>query len=372
MEEYRLTLPLAADATIALGSPRRNYGSTTTLEADKKPTKHILMRFQVRGVNGRPVSSARLRWYNLNPSAIGGDFLVSDPNWDERLVTWNTAPAYNTTNSIATLGAVSSKRWYEVELKSLITSDGDYNVRVISSSGDGAGYASREDQLHAPQLIVKNEAGAPPPPPPPPGPGAAFVGSNIATESGGDVALSRPSGVAEGDLLVFFLAEHRPGSATPPAGTTLIRNDEDPSDLRLRAWYRIAGLSEPSTYTFSGVSDDMANAALLAYRGVDKSNPIEAHAGMVTSASITQITGPSMDVSVSNTMLVMGATIEGPTPNGITEPSGHTERAERAVHPTLEISDAIFASTGPTGVRVATADVGANNIGTIVALRTAP
>ncbi|MGH2768321.1 MAG: hypothetical protein ACRDIF_05110, partial [Actinomycetota bacterium] len=55
-------------------------------------------------------------------------------------------------------------------------------------------------------------------------------------------------------------------------------------------------------------------------------------------------------------------------PNHIAPPAGFTERAERAQHPALEVSDMVFASAGATGERVARADWPADNIGTIFAL----
>jgi len=131
-----------------------NYGSLTTLQTDNSPIKHILLKFNVTGLNGLAIKSVKLRLYDVDPSSKGGDFYrVSDNTWQEGTVTWNTAPAADTT-LLASLGAVSIGNWYEVDLTSLITGEGTYSLRVVSTSSDGADYSSKEG-ANPPQLIIE-------------------------------------------------------------------------------------------------------------------------------------------------------------------------------------------------------------------------
>jgi RHS repeat-associated protein len=82
----------------------------------------------------------------------GGDFYpVSDDSWQEETVTWNNAPAADTT-LLGSLGDVNPNTWYEVNLTSLITADGTYSLRVSDSVG-GADYSSK-DGANAPKLLV--------------------------------------------------------------------------------------------------------------------------------------------------------------------------------------------------------------------------
>jgi hypothetical protein len=210
-------------------------------------------------------------------------------------------------------------------------------------------------------------------------PGPVFVkGAVGAKVSAGKLTIPRPSGTSAGDVLIAGVAEHEVGSATAPAGWKLIRQDRDKAnrDVWLWVYYRVAGASEPSSYVWK-VGDDAANGAILAYRGVDGADPVVASAGKAdVSGTTTAILGPSMNVGpVRNTMLVMFAMVEGPSPNPITPPPGFTERTERGAHPTTESSDMAFAGTGATGARAARAKVGGGpigQVGSIVALRPAP
>jgi hypothetical protein len=151
------------DATIKSNSPDLNFGLAGQLQADNAPYDNFLMKFDVSGINNRPVLSAKLRLYNVNQSDSGGDFYyIADNTWSENTVTWNTAPIAGS-NPIASLGPVAKYIWYEIDLTSLVVQDGIYSFRVSSASNDGADYASAEGEAGlAPQLIVSvGGSGAP-------------------------------------------------------------------------------------------------------------------------------------------------------------------------------------------------------------------
>jgi hypothetical protein len=120
---------------------------------DNSPIKHFLLKFNVSGLNGKQVTSAKLRLYNVDPSGKGGDFYqVSDNSWQEETITWNSAPAA-LPDLRASLGSVSASNWYEVDLTSLIAGDGTYSLLISSTSSDGADYSSKEG-ANPPQLVV--------------------------------------------------------------------------------------------------------------------------------------------------------------------------------------------------------------------------
>ena len=143
------------DTSLYAKSPNNNYGSRTTFEVDGSPVKHILIKFAVTGVGTQEVAGAKLKLYNVNASALGGSFYrVTDNSWNETGVTWNTAPASDG-NPIASLGKVVKNRWYEVDLTSYIIGDGIYSIRITSTSGNGADYASKEGSAaFVPQLEI--------------------------------------------------------------------------------------------------------------------------------------------------------------------------------------------------------------------------
>lgn len=148
-----LTLNPVADAYIASGSPSTNYGSATRLQVDNSPVKHILLKFNVSGINGQPIVSAKLRLYTLDGGDKGGDFYrVNNQTWQEGTVTWNNAPTAETTR-LATLGSVNKNRWYEVNVTSWITGDGTYSLRISTTAINGVDYSSREG-ANSPQLVI--------------------------------------------------------------------------------------------------------------------------------------------------------------------------------------------------------------------------
>jgi parallel beta-helix repeat protein len=148
-----LSFAPSADTYVRQDLPTSTAGGATSIQVDNSPVKHILIRFSVSGVGGRPVTSAKLRLYCVDPSDRGGDFhRVADSSWSEQTVNWNTAPSFDAA-TLASLGAVSTGAWYEVDLSSLITGDGTYSLRVTSPSSNGADYSSKEG-ANPPQLVL--------------------------------------------------------------------------------------------------------------------------------------------------------------------------------------------------------------------------
>jgi hypothetical protein len=98
------------------------------------------------------VASAKLRLYNEGASDSGGVFTATaDASWTETGVTWATAPA-PVGGAVASLGAVATNTWYEVDLSSLIRGD---SLRVTTPSTDGVKYTSRQGPAgFTPQLVV--------------------------------------------------------------------------------------------------------------------------------------------------------------------------------------------------------------------------
>ncbi|MGB7874877.1 MAG: DNRLRE domain-containing protein [Anaerolineales bacterium] len=150
-----LTFTPAEDATVKSDSPDANYGSRGTLQADNNPSDNFLLKFTLSGLNDRPVSSAKLRLYNVNSSDTGGDlYSVADNMWVEDTVTWNTAPTTAST-FLKSLGPVDQNTWYEVDVTPLIQGNGTYNFRMSTTSENGADYSSKEGQDgFAPQLVI--------------------------------------------------------------------------------------------------------------------------------------------------------------------------------------------------------------------------
>ncbi len=157
-----LTFTPAADTYVESDLPTSNFGASTQIINDNSPVKNMLFKFTVSGVGGRSILSAKLRLYCVNNSPIGGEFhRTADTSWSEGSVNWNNAPASDP-GVLATLGKVTASNWYEVDVTSLVTGDGTYSIRALSTSTDGAYYSSKEGTAgFAPQLVVTTSASTP-------------------------------------------------------------------------------------------------------------------------------------------------------------------------------------------------------------------
>jgi hypothetical protein len=95
------------------------------------------------------------------------------------------------------------------------------------------------------------------------------------------VVVDRPASVAAGNLLLANIAINggSPANVTAPSGwTQVLRNDND-TNVSLISYYKVAGASEPSNYTWTIDTQTRAEGGITQYSGVDTSNPIDVAMG---------------------------------------------------------------------------------------------
>jgi hypothetical protein len=169
-----LTFTPVADATLTAEKPTTNFGTSPTLETDHDPVKHFLLRFEVSDLQGRQVTSVRLRLVNYNAARKGGDVRVASSAWPESgpdgvtlaSATAPASPLFDPAGPVlASFGTVSSSAPAVAALPTgLVPGDGTVSFVVSSTSSDGAGYWSREKgDGFAPLLEVTVEGAAAPP-----------------------------------------------------------------------------------------------------------------------------------------------------------------------------------------------------------------
>jgi hypothetical protein len=202
---------------------------------------------------------------------------------------------------------------------------------------------------------------------------AAAIGFRSAsTGTGSNLTVAKPAGAVPGDVLVAGIAKHEQvgsgGDLTAPPGWQLVTDPTITDDLELAVYVKAVGASEPDSYTWK-TGDGDANGVVVAYSGVDAATPVAAVNDGADRDATRQISVASFEIPVADSTLVMFATIEGPQDNRIDPPAGFSERAERAVHPTIQTADARRTAPGPTGDIVARAEHPASNIGAVLALR---
>ena len=196
--------------------------------------------------------------------------------------------------------------------------------------------------------------------------------SSASSPSAANIAVDAPAGVAAGDALLASVDTTGGLSVTPPSGWVLVRRDASGRGLLKSTFVRIAGGSEPATYTWSFSRGSAAVATILSFTGVDTHQPIAASSGRATSRS-TQITAPSLTLSEPSTLVgfyAMAAETAIEPPAGMRETSDRvSEDAARSV--TGESAVEPSTTTGVSGKKVASAGREGRNIGQLVALRAA-
>lgn len=124
-----------SDSTYILQSlPSQNFGSQNPQvsgNVSNGGTRDLLLKFNISGLNGRQITSARLRLFR-------GDFgstqipltlyRASTNSWTQNSVTWNNAPSAQG----GSLGSVSGagQTWFEYDVTSHVTQEGLFSFRL--------------------------------------------------------------------------------------------------------------------------------------------------------------------------------------------------------------------------------------------------
>jgi hypothetical protein len=152
-----LSFTPVADTYVDSSLPSSSFGSSSSMYDDASPVKQSFLRFNVNGLDGRPVLDARLRLYNKDASPQGGRvWSISSNAWSEAM-TWGSRPAIDG-SLLGQFGAVQSGNWYEVDLGQFPSADGPVSLAIDSTSGDGAKWGTRET-ANPPQLLVDVDMG---------------------------------------------------------------------------------------------------------------------------------------------------------------------------------------------------------------------
>ncbi|MEO7841542.1 MAG: metallophosphoesterase [Anaerolineales bacterium] len=147
-----------ADAYVSGDLTSNNYGLSATLKADGSPDYHSYLRFNVNDLNGT-VTNATLRLYTTSSSATGYQVRsVTDQTWEEGSVTYANAPA--TGSVINSSGNFSSGTWTSVDVTSLITSNGIYDLALTTTSTNNMNFNSRDASANQPQLVIQTTVSA--------------------------------------------------------------------------------------------------------------------------------------------------------------------------------------------------------------------
>jgi hypothetical protein len=159
------------DTTIDATSPNSGKGDAAYLYVDyderSRVIRDTLIRFDLSQMHGGVLpQSALLTLFTESPCENAGTFMTTEGSgeWNEKEVTWTTAPNYNDNNSyeggkmIGTFGTVQSERWYgfsvvEALTEAVLTRKEAITFRLTSGAMKSCSYSSIQSG-RPPKLLV--------------------------------------------------------------------------------------------------------------------------------------------------------------------------------------------------------------------------
>jgi hypothetical protein len=203
--------------------------------------------------------------------------------------------------------------------------------------------------------------------------GSSSNGASVAS----GLTLGRPEGTGAGHLMVgSIVTSDGTAAVTAPEGWSVLRNDAVPGVLRQTIYTKVAGPSEPPSYTWTLSKTSQVAGGLSTYSGVDTAQPVDAHDVTVNSSAGTAVTAPSITTTASGARLIHFTAVNAE--GTLVAPDGMVQRWLAAA-PISKTTDALAASfdatepvAGPTGARTATATEAGPRIAVLLALRPAP
>lgn len=215
---------------------------------------------------------------------------------------------------------------------------------------------------------------------------AANAPSSVSASTVASLSFGKPSGTATNDVLVAQVAAYRAGSTnctsiTAPTGWTLARTEvastsssmsSSTACTRQSLYYKVAGASEPGSYSFSFANSVYATGSLAAYRGADTAAPVMTSSGK-TSSGTGNITAPSVTTTRAGAMLLGAFSVRDGSDETIIPPACMSERVQSATGSssgiTLSLADSPWGTASATGSRVASVDDSDVNIGQLLVLQ---
>jgi len=198
----------------------------------------------------------------------------------------------------------------------------------------------------------------------------SFRAAATAKTTNKKLTISKPAGLANGDVMLASITVASTASATAPTGWTLIGTSLTSGSMRQTIYWRVAAASEPASYTWNFTGNQNAVGGIVAYSGAATTGPIIS--GQANSSS-TSITAPTVTTTADNSLVVGFFGIAASTT--VSPPSGMLEQAELSTQAsakskvTTEIADTIQSLAGASGNKIAIASAAAASAGQLVALQ---
>ncbi|MDO8540474.1 MAG: choice-of-anchor D domain-containing protein [Opitutaceae bacterium] len=173
----------------------------------------------------------------------------------------------------------------------------------------------------------------------------AASSANSGSASVTSLLINKPTGVVSGDFMLAGVSVGSTATITPPSGWTLVRSISD--GLKMSVYRKLAGASEPSSYTWSISTSSKIAGGIVAFSSLNATTPIQVENGVAhTTATSKPHTTPTIATTGSATWLVSFFGDRNGTGSTWTPPSGATERVDTRSTGTSAVSVEIN-SQGP-------------------------
>lgn len=143
-------------------------------------------------------------------------------------------------------------------------------------------------------------------------PEITFIASATGTSNSSPTTCNKPTGTAQGDLMIAFMYTDGTGVWTAPSGWTQVQNTDQ------SIMYKVAGASEPSSYSFVSTKAGFRYVAITTYR-----NAAYDVIGTATTATTTTVTVPAITLSSSRSTVFLFTSAIGNL-TGWNTPTGFT------------------------------------------------
>jgi len=180
----------------------------------------------------------------------------------------------------------------------------------------------------------------------------AFRASASANNGSGSTSLTvnAPSGTQSGDVMVAHIVVQTSGnSIAAPSGWHMIKRQDTSSNIATATYYKVAGSSEPTSYTWNFGTSGEASGGIASYSGVDTTNPIDANDAQYNNGT-TNLDNAGLTTTVNNDMLVYAAGIVNPS-TSVTQPTGFTQqwKANSSTATSSVLAQEAYPTAGTTG-----------------------
>lgn len=186
---------------------------------------------------------------------------------------------------------------------------------------------------------------------------AAGVNSNSQTS----ITVNKPSGTVQGDVMVAIVYWNANcGALTVPSGwisaTERLQLTSATGEWSNNVFmhYKVAGASEPSSYTWTATNAVRSNAAISTFSGVSNSTPVNVSANSYvwSTGAPSAALSPNLTTTVNNAMLVLGTSLDQGSGGSFTPASGMTTAIlTSGGNGPLGLFYSIQAASGSTGVK---------------------